>query len=693
MCKDTELVVYKEHSDVIVIQSKKFKCGVPRFLLKVKDDLTYTSFHCGSTCTIESLSSNRIRICKQWSILDEIIRFLRNKEESHKTEVVFQHLAVMGKRNVGKSVYPAEIIIRGFEYFATSRSLYNQLAIDYQLPSVRTLTRITSKVSSEDDMTYLKKVLECVDNRQRKCIIMLDEVYVKAALLYHGGSLFGQSVNHPNMMAKTVLAYMIKCLYGGPEFLTKILPVCKLNADFQFAQCQPIINNIRSQPEGEVLSIIADGNRVNQNFFKKFPTVEGKPWLGTNNCFYLFDYVHILKCIRNNWLTEKCGELEFEWKREIYIARWSDLQQLYSLESEKLTKLSKLNETAVFPKPIERQSVSTCLRVFCAETIAALETHPAINKDSVMGTIQFLKIIVSFWKIVNVNSTGIDKRYRDELRGEIRSSDDPRLDTLLEIAVMSQEMKAKTSSVRIRQLTQDTSRCFSHVCRGLVDLARYLLLCGNDYVLLGWFTTDPLEKCFSKLRQGSGGTYFITAKCVVENVRIQHAKLALQLDMDIEGNHGHSCSTCLRKLTEGESEIVDSLIELEKSIHKDTLLSLVYISGYVQKGDKGVHFDDTNIYYNKYGDYIDALNRGGLKVPSDTVVQWAIFCFILFTQLSGTYCRTFLVEQFLTVSQKFAFSITTKQCRILANIFLKNYCSLLSPRSNKEPQQKKLKLS
>lgn len=310
-----------------------------------------------------------------------------------------------------------------------------------------------------------------------------------------------------------------------------------------------------------------------------------------------------------------------------------------------------------------------------------------------MGTIQFLKIIVSFWKIVNVNCSGIDKRYRDELRGEIRSPDDPRLEILLEIAVMSQKMKAKSSRVRIRQLTQDTSRCFSHVCRGLVDLARHLLSCGNDYVLLGWFTTDPLEKCFSKLRQGSGGTYFITAQCVMEKVRIQHAKLALQLNMYIDGNDGHSCSNCLRKLTEGESEIVDNLAELEKSIHNDTLLSLVYIAGYVQKGDKDNDIYDTNNYYDKFGSYIDALNRGGLEVPNDTVVQWVIFCFILFTQLSGSYCRTFLVEQFQTVCHKFAFSITTKQCRILANIFLKNYCSLISPRSHKETQQKKLKLS
>ena len=41
-------------------------------------------------------------------------------------------------------------------------------------------------------------------------------------------------------------------------------------------------------------------------------------------------------------------------------------------------KMSKLNETAVYPKPIERQCVSTCLNVFCDETVVALKTHPEL---------------------------------------------------------------------------------------------------------------------------------------------------------------------------------------------------------------------------------------------------------------------------------------------------------------------------
>ena len=34
---------------------------------------------------------------------------------------------------------------KSFEYFATSRELYGKLTKDYQLPSICTLTRITSK--------------------------------------------------------------------------------------------------------------------------------------------------------------------------------------------------------------------------------------------------------------------------------------------------------------------------------------------------------------------------------------------------------------------------------------------------------------------------------------------------------------------------------------------------------------------
>ena len=69
----------------------------------------------------------------------------------------------------------------------------------------------------------------------------------------------------------------------------------------------------------------------------------------------MFDYVHLLKSIRNNWLTEKSQELFFADNGQQKIAKWQDLTTLYNLEKSLLVKLSKFNEQSVSPKPIERQ--------------------------------------------------------------------------------------------------------------------------------------------------------------------------------------------------------------------------------------------------------------------------------------------------------------------------------------------------
>ena len=68
-------------------------------------------------------------------------------------------------------------------------------------------------------------------------------------------------------------------------------------------QAQVIIEGVKSCND-ELLSMICDGNRVTQSFFKKFDTFEDKSWPTKQNLYLLFDYVHLLKNIRNNELPE-----------------------------------------------------------------------------------------------------------------------------------------------------------------------------------------------------------------------------------------------------------------------------------------------------------------------------------------------------------------------------------------------------
>ena len=66
-------------------------------------------------------------------------------------------------------------------------------------------------------------------------------------------------------------------------------------------------------------------------------------------------------------------------------------------------------------------------------------------------------------------------------------------------------------------MTKDTSDALFHTMNGLVELCRYLLETTHDYVLLGDFSTDPLEKEFRKLRQGFGVAYFLTVQVIWKN--------------------------------------------------------------------------------------------------------------------------------------------------------------------------------
>ena len=117
-----------------------------------------------------------------------------------------------------------------------------------------------------------------------------------------------------------------------------------------------------------------------------FETVPNKPWECVHGFFLLFDFVHLIKNIRNNWLTEKTGEISFQSDNQSYTAKWSDLLNLYNLEHDLTSKnscirgLSKLTDVAVRPKPVERQRVSTCLRVFCDETHAALKVLEILSQ-------------------------------------------------------------------------------------------------------------------------------------------------------------------------------------------------------------------------------------------------------------------------------------------------------------------------
>ena len=152
--------------------------------------------------------------------------------------------------------------MHAFDCYAHSRSTYRKLRKDLKFPSERTLQKLTSKVSKLGDKSFINSVFSSLPEQQRKCIILIDEMYIKKLMLYHGGSLYGKALNNPDQMANSVFTIMVKCLNGGPSFAFKMLPVAKMDASFVFQQVKATIDMIR-EVGGDVKLVISDGNRTN----------------------------------------------------------------------------------------------------------------------------------------------------------------------------------------------------------------------------------------------------------------------------------------------------------------------------------------------------------------------------------------------------------------------------------------------
>ena len=90
---------------------------------------------------------------------------------------------------------------------------------------------------------------------------------------------------------------------------------------------------------GNSVAIICDNNRVKRPFFKRFPCIS--PWRTENNVFLIFDFIHIVRSIRNNWITDKASKLEFSYRGD-YVAIWAKSESFKNWRMETWSRRQNL---------------------------------------------------------------------------------------------------------------------------------------------------------------------------------------------------------------------------------------------------------------------------------------------------------------------------------------------------------------
>ena len=245
---------------------------------------------------------------------------------------------------------------------------------------------------------------------------------------------------------------------------------------------------------------MSDNLRANISCFQEFHTQFGSFFEYAVNhpiennifkyLFLIFDPVHLLKNIKNNWLTEKMKKLLFENfdTEETLIAEWKHIVAIYNNEKDHITKRTLLNLATMYPTNFDKQKVQLTLNVFHEKTVAVLTENDEYN-----GTKTFVRLVTRMINTLNGKLTYAADNLNDSDHVEkFESVDDDRFEFLANMATMFKQMDTATSKypTRVMSLTSQTSNALSLSIRGIIEIIKMLSVRGMiKYVL----QSDRLE--------------------------------------------------------------------------------------------------------------------------------------------------------------------------------------------------------
>ena len=226
--------------------------------------------------------------------------------------------------------------------------------------------------------------------------------------------------------------------------------------------------------------------------------------------FLFFDIVHIIKCIRNNWLNlkdvdnayilpkfDQCRQqiiihnnkayyvfksrasissTDYTCKSlypEILYAPFQDIRNVFKSDKCNLMKRApKLAAKACWPSLLERQNVTLALKI-SHETTSAGQLAWNIENGNLdtNQTEDFPNLINQVWKTINVNWVGKNKRFNDKSSAPIYPHD-------FRLQFLNNVVSWLDSSVNLPflsgKLIPQTFSSFKHTCEALPLLLNIL---------------------------------------------------------------------------------------------------------------------------------------------------------------------------------------------------------------------------
>lgn len=593
--------------------------------------------------TLDELASQSFP--HEWQV--EVVKFVK------------QQVGILLSRT---SRYPADLLVFASLVFTISPHAYRFIrsTSKLKLPHPDTIRRVcgsyrVNPCSEQQDalfLSYAKRLAVGMDDHEKTVTLVMDEIHLQPYIDYKGGGLVGMATNSQNA-AKTAYVFMIQSLLSSSKDVVHILPVAKIDAIQLHQFLRELINGLEATGF-RVIAVVSDNNSINgkaMSFFsepRKVDTVYKHPSDQSRPLFFILDSVHVLKCIRNNWLNQRnSGKCMFfpdinglPDKPCVLTASFNTLLELHERERNELVRLAPtLSLKALKPSNLERQNMKLVLKVFNTFTIAALNSAQAAGLQHAKSTADFISTVVMWWRIVNVKTPDKGRRLRDDFQEPIKAVCCPQVEFLNKIVSWLDYWKSLKHDTG--HFTHETHNALRHTSLALVQVTSYCLKeLGFKYVLLGKFQSDCLEDRFGRYRQLSGAQYHISIRQMYE---AEH-KLRLQKVLELPESDEIPLCASTDEFRDALKQFQIVVGEEDIAAKQHTLPAITYVAGYCAYAalkKLTCAFCQENLVVEsktvtiEADELITSITRGGLKFPQAVVVNAVLIMNIVLEKLTS----------------------------------------------------------
>nr|XP_054933828.1 uncharacterized protein LOC129387969 [Dermacentor andersoni] len=258
--------------------------------------------------------------------------------------------------------YPPDLLVFASLLFTISPQAYRFLrsSMKLKMPHPDTIKRLCSSYDVRPEteqqecsfLSYAKRIVSTYKEHEKSVTLMIDEIHLQSFFDYKAGLVTGAAVNS-STAAKTPHVFMIQSLLSSNKDVVHMLPVAQIDAKALHDFLRKIVLDLEASGF-RIIAVISDNNSINRkamSYFAKPASVSivyQHPADPSRPLFFVVDPVHIIKCIRNNWLNQrnidKCMYFpepkSDEAEPKILTASFKVLCQLHEAEKHELLKLA-----------------------------------------------------------------------------------------------------------------------------------------------------------------------------------------------------------------------------------------------------------------------------------------------------------------------------------------------------------------